>query len=75
MRAINKTTEYGNETLMKACLYICQNKPPKMINSTSIYVTFGGAVEWEQQNSHSTAPSDEQIIKYYSQLFPLEQTN
>ena len=42
-----------------------KNKPPKIINYTSIDVTFGGActrrlVE-KQHGSHSTAPADKQI--------------
>ena len=47
------------------CIQINENNPPKMTNSTSIDITFGGArcnrVVAKQEDSHSTAPADKQM--------------
>ena len=73
MTAIENTTEKAGQSLWKfTYLPINQNKPPKMTNSTSTDVTFGGAlcnrVVAKQEDSHSTAPADKQINeKCYSQ--------
>ena len=53
---------------MKAChIQINQYKPPKMINSTSTDVTFGGAwcnrVVAMQEDFYSTAPADKEKNK------------
>ena len=53
--------------LMNEIKLMNENKPPKMTNSPSTDVTFEGAwwnwVVAKQEDSHSTAPADKQIIE------------
>ena len=58
-------TEVAGGSLFRPTYIKTKYKPPKMTNSTSTDVTFGGA--WcnimitKQQGYHSTTPADKQI--------------